>query len=391
MSQEQINLNPDLRQLKDNGYAVEIRDGYLLIHEIPYLNPSLKVKRGILVSDLSSIAGNATNSPVQQHVAYFVGELPHSKAGKPLSGIVNASTDQIIGSVTVNHTLSSKPINGYLSYFEKMSTYATIISSHAKAVDVSVNEKPHMSIDSTESVFKYPDTNSSRANIGDINSKLKGLKIAILGLGGTGSYILDMVTKTPVEEIHLFDGDVFLNHNAFRSPGAPALSNLGNVNSKADYFAEIYLNMRKNIISHNYKISNQNLGELLDMDFIFISIDNNNDKKDIVEFLVEKEINFIDNGIGLIVVDDSIIGQVRITACTREKHDHINRRIDLGSTTGNNDYSTNIQIAELNALNAALAVIQWKKMLGFYQHQDQHFNDTFSINDGKLINDEYLT
>jgi hypothetical protein len=31
---------------------------------------------------------------------------------------------------------------------------------------------------------------------------------------------LDFVAKTPVEEIHLFDSDVFLQHNAFRAPGA---------------------------------------------------------------------------------------------------------------------------------------------------------------------------
>ncbi|MBK8460316.1 MAG: ThiF family adenylyltransferase, partial [Micropruina sp.] len=33
---------------------------------------------------------------------------------------------------------------------------------------------------------------------------------------------------------------------------------------------------------------------------------------------------------------------------------------------GEDDYSSNIQVAELNALNAALAVIRWKRHLGFY-------------------------
>ncbi|WP_318271316.1 ThiF family adenylyltransferase [Sphingobacterium cellulitidis] len=46
--------------------------------------------------------------------------------------------------------------------------------------------------------------------------KLERQKIAIIGLGGTGAYILDMVAKTPVKEIHLFDGDSFDQHNAFR-------------------------------------------------------------------------------------------------------------------------------------------------------------------------------
>lgn len=67
-----------------------------------------------------------------------------------------------------------------------------------------------------ETVFQYIDTNSSRANIEMINMKLERQKIAIIGLGGTGAYILDMVAKTPVKEIHLFDGDSFDQHNAFR-------------------------------------------------------------------------------------------------------------------------------------------------------------------------------
>jgi tRNA A37 threonylcarbamoyladenosine dehydratase len=33
-----------------------------------------------------------------------------------------------------------------------------------------------------------------------INDKLKPLRIGIVGLGGTGSYVLDFVAKTPVKE-----------------------------------------------------------------------------------------------------------------------------------------------------------------------------------------------
>ena len=36
-----------------------------------------------------------------------------------------------------------------------------------------------------------------------VTMKLELRKIAILGLGGTGSYVLYFVAKTPVREIHL--------------------------------------------------------------------------------------------------------------------------------------------------------------------------------------------
>jgi hypothetical protein len=35
--------------------------------------------------------------------------------------------------------------------------------------------------------------------------------------------VLDFTAKTHVKEIHLFDGDTFFQHNAFRAPGAANL------------------------------------------------------------------------------------------------------------------------------------------------------------------------
>jgi len=38
MSQELISRNLDLKRLRDEGYEVEIRATYLLVHSIPYVN-----------------------------------------------------------------------------------------------------------------------------------------------------------------------------------------------------------------------------------------------------------------------------------------------------------------------------------------------------------------
>jgi len=63
-----------------------------------------------------------------------------------------------------------------------------------------------------DSVFRYLDSASSRAGIRMANEKLELGKLAIVGLGGTGSYVLDLVAKAPVGEINLFDGDVRREH-----------------------------------------------------------------------------------------------------------------------------------------------------------------------------------
>ena len=48
--------------------------------------------------------------------------------------------------------------------------------------------------------------------------------------------------------------------------------------------------------------------------------------------------------------------------------------------------SGNAQLAELNALNAALAVIKWKKVRGFYNDLMREFNSEYVIDGNKLIN-----
>lgn len=393
MPHELINHNPDLKKLKDEGYAVEIRDGYLLLHEIPYVNQKCQIRYGILVSDLSSMAGDKTVSPISQHVSYFIGEHPCNKDGTLIKGIQHSSQDQALAKdLIINHSFSSKPANGYGDYYDKMTTYATIISSQAKAIDESITEKPFTEINSDhiETVFHYVDTNSSKSKINIVSSKLKEQKVAIIGLGGTGSYILDLIAKTHVKEIHLFDGDIFWQNNAFRSPGAPSKDKLREICRKTDYFQEIYSRMRKNIYSHNYYISSSNIDELSEMNFVFICIDKGDIKKLIIDSLVSKNISFIDVGMGILMVDDCLLGHIRVTTGTASKRDHIKDRITFSEPDVPNDYSTNIQIADLNALNATLAVIKWKKLLSFYQDLDNEFNTTYSINDGKLFNEDHI-
>ena len=113
-------------------------------------------------------------------------------------------------------------------------------------------------------------------------------------------------------------------------------------------------------------------------------------KKVIIDKLVSHGISFIDTGIGVLNIDNSLIGHIRVTTSTPDMREHIKTRITISDDGGNNDYSTNIQIAELNALNAALAVIKWKKLYGYYQDQNQEFNSVYSINDGVLINEDNL-
>src|SRR3546814_16536523 len=83
-----------------------------------------------------------------------------------------------------------------------------------------------------------------------VAQKLMGERVAIVGLGGTGAYVLDQVAKTAVARIDLFDDDYYLQHNAFRAPGAASLEDLRERPTKVHHFARVYSRLQRHIVPH---------------------------------------------------------------------------------------------------------------------------------------------
>jgi predicted ThiF/HesA family dinucleotide-utilizing enzyme len=387
----QINRSHDLKQLIDEGFEVEVKGGHLVVHQIPYVNSSREVKYGKLISTLA-LNGDVTIKP-ETHVMGFMGEHPCNKDGSIITAIQHSSANQqIADGIVINFTFSNKPQNGYDNYYHKVTQYAKIITAPAKAIDgtVTANTFKVRECNEQESVFHYTDSNSSRANISHLNEKFKGQKIGIIGLGGTGSYVLDFVAKTPVDEILLFDSDEFLQHNAFRSPSVASVETLNKRMKKVEYFASVYSQMRRGIKAIPEKVTEANHDLLKGLSYVFICIDSNRARSVIISKLREFGITFIDVGLGVNVAEENLVGTLRVTVGTSEKHDHIPNRIGA-EETDNNEYTTNIQIADLNALNALIAVVKWKKLCGFYQDLKNEHNSTFVINTGQLLHDDYTT
>jgi hypothetical protein len=239
-------------------------------------------------------------------------------------------------------------------------------------------------------VFKYPDTNSARAKIDFLNRKFKNQRIAIIGMGGTGSYILDLVSKTPVSEINIYDGDIFQLHNAFRAPGAVAGEKLDQQSElkKVDYYYEIYSQMHSGIVAHDKYVTKENINEFNRFNYTFISVDKNKTRHTITQELLKLNVPFIDTGLGVNMVDDFLLGAIRVTTATKAKNNHLASR--FGSDEfDENDYATNIQIADLNCMNAVLAVIKWKKLCGFYQDLKGEHNTLYFINTNRIINEDF--
>jgi hypothetical protein len=295
--------------------------------------------------------------------------------------------------VEINHTFSAKPMpsGSYENYYDKVTQYVTLLSGYAQKIEQGATAKSFRPVAAgaeEETVFKYVDTASTRAEIGAVTAKLATVKkVAIVGVGGTGSYVLDLVAKTPVREIHLFDGDDFLQHNAFRSPGAPSLEELVAKPKKAAYLKGIYDKMRNGIFVHESYVGPENVELLRDMSFVFMCLEGPA-KKLIMEKLEEFGLPFIDVGMGVYLSEGFLGGILRVTTSTPAQRDHVRKRVSFAGNADRNEYVTNIQIAELNALNAALAVIKWKKLAGFYQDLDFEHHCTYTIGGNMLRNED---
>lgn len=389
MSQKLLNLSPDLQRLRSEGYLVQITGGFLVMREVPYVDSERRVQMGTLVSSLT-LAGNVTCTP-DTHVVYFDGDFPCEANGVQIQGISHQSTGFNLGKgVTAKHSFSSRPSAGYTDYYHKMTTYAAILSGPAEVLKPGVSPRVFRTPeDEEESIFNYTETASDRAGIGELTERLAVEKIAIIGLGGTGSYVLDLVAKTPVREIRLFDGDDFLQHNAFRAPGAPSIDELRDAPKKVDYLKRIYSKMHSGISAHALPIDLDNINLLDGISFAFICIDGGEIKRLIVEKLEGLNVPFIDVGMGLELVDGSLGGILRVTTSTPEKRDHVHQGlIDFAGDVDENIYSSNIQVADLNALNATLAVIKWKKIFGFYRDLEQEHHCTYTTDGNMVLNGE---
>ena len=386
MSQELISLREDLKRLVEGGYEIEVRSGHLVLHRVPYVTSERTVKYGQLVCPLT-VDGSETTPP-PDHTMYFAGEYPCDDRGEPIEALRNNSNRRELSEgLWVDHYFSAKPVAGnYEDYHHKMTHYAQVMGRCARRIDpgaIGRAGKLVLSADPNDP-FVFMDTASSRAGITRLNERLSGDRIGIVGLGGTGSYILDYVSKTRVAEIHLFDGDRFEQNNAFRAPGPTTTEELEKRPTKARLYSERYVKMRNGVVAHEFNVEAENVKVLGDLDFVFVAIDDNETRQWLLPALDGMRVPFIDVGMGIEKTDDKLLGVVRTSF--RETPKSSAERRGEGGLRDVDEYERNVQIVELNALNAALAVIRWKKHREFYLDLGQEDRSTYTIDGNHMSN-----
>lgn len=392
MSADLISRDPHLKRLLDEGFELEFRELILLVHNVPYVKQDMSLGRGTMVCTLSLNAEGLTATPQTDHTMWFTGETPCHRDGTPMTNITNNSQEATVGAdVKVRHYFSSKPegTGQYANIYDKVVTYESHLGAAARSHDQTANARTGVAVTSAEddSPFAIPDSASARYGISVANRKLKG-RIAIIGLGGTGAYLLDLAAKTRVQEIHIYDDDQLLNHNLFRSPGAPDLALAKSFPRKVDYYAAVYSRLHKGIRPHPVRITAENIDEFAQYDFVFVCVDKGSSRRAIAEGLVRMSVPFIDTGIGLGLDDNALDGCARATfIAPGTAWQDVKKHLSFGDDAKDADvYGTEIQIAELNSLNAILAIMRWKRWLTFYRDERNERNATYMIEGNNIIN-----
>jgi len=375
MSCPLTSLEEAAAKLRQENYNVDVVNGLLIARDIPYVTTERAVARGGLAFPIEFSDGELRASG--DHTIYFFGSAPCDASGAPLDIVANPNVDFDIPDagraklqLSRRKDFPSTTSSGYASAQEKLEAYIAVICSPARIVDPHATPRtgnvPPRVVPSGP--FHYPDSASARVGTGHMNAVYKDQRIGIIGLGGTGSYILDFVAKTHVPEIHLFDGDAFRSHNAFRAPGAASKDDVESGKPKAEYFAEVYNAMREGVVPHPRAVTSDDADGLRGLSFVFLAVDDEDTDCRLSRLLESLSIPYVDVGMGALIAQQD--GNPRIVTQIRTTYWHPGMKPPIGDGQEaklEEAYASNIQIAELNALNATFAVIRWKKHIGYYQ------------------------
>lgn len=362
--------DPHIQRLVEEGHEVTIDGGYLIVDRIPYVTSARQIAWGALICPYRNV--DAVPQLDNDHQCWFTGAMPHCADGTSLEFPLNSRKEaQTVAGRPVQMRFSNKPepIGDFFdNHYNKVTHYIRKLSRHARDIDPAVSATSVGSYRRREvpSVFHYANDAIALGGLDGIADKLRLRRVCIVGVGGTGSYLLDALTKEEIEHIDLYDHDVIEPKNPFRMPGAMSREDAYAGHNKAHWLASRYAAMRTGLTGHALRIDTDNVTELAGADFVFIAVDHGPSRGVIARFLVGQRIPFIDVGIGVDKRADvaALIARARVTLVTPETA-HLVDELPTADDSAEAVYN-NIQVLEINALNAMLAVIRFKQHLGFY-------------------------
>ena len=282
---------------------------------------------------------------------------------------------------------------------QKDETASDLIHRYAKQIVGAVSSARYTDTASLtrKSPFMIPNTFVARAALAPVQDRIRDQRIGIIGLGGTGAHVLDLVAKTSVKEIHLLDSDEVDWHNFMRAPGAPTTQEIEARRKerlrKVDYYLSKYASLREGIHAHDVLVDSvSTFLEFLSVhpiDYAFVCIDqlteSDSPRQDVVYCaLNEATVPFIDSGVS-ISVEGSVVRGAVTTGAYDASSVEWKRAIPNARVEGNVPGYRNVQLPEVNALAAALAVMEWRRRTGQYVSESVSYLHKFRLEKPHIV------
>ena len=195
-----INRSDDLSALVNRGYHVAIRGGYLLVEGIPYIREDGTIGKATIVTGLD-IADGRTGPP-SNHTVWWTGKMPYTADGHSMKDYLVCSSwhqgHDLGEGILVYMQWSRKPKKkggrrGYNDYYEKIETYVDEVAGQAETKRPGVLDVARSGADpevASRTRFKYLNTGTYQNGIRGIEKRFEDEVIAVVGVGGSGSYEL---------------------------------------------------------------------------------------------------------------------------------------------------------------------------------------------------------
>lgn len=191
---------------------------------------------------------------------------------------------------------------------------------------------------------------------------IRAERVAVVGLGGLGSWIADVIAKCDVHAVTAWDGDIIEPKNLIRMPGAGQLEQwIGR--HKTDWFETTYSSLRTGIAGRAVMVDQSNVHEVLaGTSFAFLAVDNDTARATMIEALAGAHIPFIDVGTSIDRRQTKVSIALRLVVA-RPYSNSWRGAIPRVDTAGQQIYGS-IELPDVGALTAGWAVQLWRQYRG---------------------------
>ena len=368
------NYEDILRQSAEaRGWQIEVSKNRISLSEVPYRQESgdaglcrisVDTQDDGLTMKAPEHSGNAHHAATLTGVS---GARAYQANGEPVGNVLwSDGTNECV--------ISIMPDSGdYVDAWHALVVYATSVTGPAGRAER----------EQVERLFEFNIEGENYRDMKEWRDRAGGQKIAIVGLGGVGLWILDLMSKTYVSEIRIWDGDEIEGRNLLRAPGWASKDAIGT--NKAEYFGQHYQRFRKGISIHpEYWQPGEHANVFDEMDFVFMAVDKADVRAALCETLEQRGIPFVDVGMGVELHQGRVRGSCQVFY---SGEDPGRWRVGIPTAEGTEGAKAyyDLQLADLGALNAALAVGMWRRHTEQYEEEERNWLIRYLIEENDLL------